>query len=1234
MRDLCANGAESAAAALIADASGLSSVQRAEITACRLPLASASVFVAGEPSAALSSLLHALASNAPAPSSTKFPQPQRATLDAVTLLVAWSLPKCADTRARCELLASLFRVWSVRGRPSESIIDSLGVRPLTLALNSITNGAPTPKAPLSRITELARQERALGSGGGGGGGAAAVTEYVAVRAFLWQARRGTWLRGAGLLPPRTAFATVSAAELRACVARDDMDADELTSWSAAFAEAMAAESAVQPAPPLSLQEPHITLLAPRDFHPLVDLPPGAGPAVRAIAALLREATGVLIHPNGIAAPPLLPNTTPALDANLLLTAIDAVESGADVRAILSIAEWYAIPRVSPLLVSAVRKLCRAGHPAEAAQAIAAAQHEENAATAPAAVRAVPDAQRDFVPWRVANVRPAAKATINTIEAAADAAPFALRPAFRAMQAAVVARCTAGGPATALAVAPAAVAPSNLISEAYSAAVAACSGAGAHVQALMAWAALVESGAQPTGAAVSAALASAAHLRLPHDVYRLVGWVEAQRGFIQRDASASTTTWGAALAAAHDPTAFTLSLRAKMPPLAVAIRGLSDVFSDISAGSFSPRLEEKKPLHRLPQDDRAAASARGDPASDAALLGGRGFFGTATLIFPMQLEGGGESAGAAGRAPAALLRAVPPEAMVGAMSALAALGDGAYLGLVFLRELGRIAALRAGNDQGARLDDSVAAAAVAGLAACGELDAAVEAMRAALVFGASLPLSIFLEVPANACASTELEPAFQALRIAAASGVMRVDGGIAGERDEALVQRTLMRMVMRMARAAVPVPTHLSDAITRHMCDERKRIDALRGDAYMVVDPFSLGTSSPTMLSIDARTISPISDPVLARAVRRVLRGGTALLEESRPLSASANDASLVVVAIAAKPVAAEAPVAGAAAAIAVPTMALEMTATLPQHPLALAAVTAELVSTALVRWAVQQMQTATPNAVAVGSTTPLPLVEQEKGTGTGAGAGAARVVAAWEDAEDERDPLVAAREMVALVLDAWPVSVALAEAAHPSTDVSVARTRADMARARIEKKIAAAMERAAAAKDTSSASSVVAPLPADRRPLADTLPALLARALSYEEFLGLAAACTISHHTRASSSVSSSSRVAALAAAAAHHPALASAFGPQAFTAALLPQAAEAVRRTRAPRLSKSIVMPVRELTDAEHSAEWAALRDAIKFGAATHGAAAGRGASPRGAASVSPDLEMLYRGSANRARE
>lgn len=881
-------------------------------------------------------------------------------------------------------------------------------------------------------------------------------------------------------------------------------------------------------------------LAPPRFHPLLDLPAGVSPVGRVTAALLRAA---LDARDG--APAHAPN------GGTLAAALALARSRGDVELVLGLGAWYGVPLTGPALPLAARKLCLSGAPADAAALIAHAQAAENEAAARAREKALtreeqgrkrkgaagasaaaspaaaaPDgvaaqAQAALVrQLKAGGAAPgavkAAVAQLLALRRAGDSpppAPAALTSVSERLLAAAAARAARGGPSMSLSLPPLAPAPGAAIAGAYSAAVVACSASYAYVPALAAWGALQEHRAvPPTVDAVCAALYSASQVGFAADVYRLVGWVEAMRGFLVRRFPGPVTGAGTgntapnppppcalarALADAHDPSATLLAAKAPALPLEAALVGMAHCakFLRAGGGAVAPAPSEDGAatatafaplLHRLPWDERACASARGDAASDAFAFHGEPLPPPpwARHLHPAH--------------PAASLRAPPPRLLAAAVRSLAALGDAQYVGMLLLRELGRCAALSAAAVAAAEagdmpaaaalrtaatLDGRVASACVGGLATCGELRAAVAAARAALATGARLSLPALLAVPDNALGRDDIGVAFQALRLAAAAGRDGWGEGSEGEGEgegtdvgggkstddgfrrnpDVLVLRVeavLVRMLARMREAGGggPAVSGASTAATAAAAElEKAKAEGGRRERERKFGAEGMSSELAADGELSWMTVARLRALPASTPARRRPGGGTAYsaapserdfvsasaaLWAAAPRSGNAppasradrNDASLALRGVSKQLLEASVRAALGGEGGASP-------------PAGAPAETPALVVAAVSRWAAQRV---------VGAWLEGRSSSCSSGDATAAATAPSppRFAAFEDDEDDESDDLVVAREMAALALAEWPLGAS--EPPHVQELRSLAhvpRVRAAVKRAAVERKL-------------------------------------------------------------------------------------------------------------------------------------------------------------------------------------
>jgi hypothetical protein len=167
----------------------------------------------------------------------------------------------------------------------------------------------------------------------------------------------------------------------------------------------------------------------------------------------------------------------------------------------------------------------------------------------------------------------------------------------------------------------------------------------------------------------------------------------------------------------------------------------------------------------------------------------------------------------------------------------------------------------------------------------------------------------------------------------------------------------------------------------------------------------------------------------------------------------------------------------------------------------------------------------------------------------------------------------------------------LSAASHPSTDLSVARTRVNITRKRVEKKILSAASRAPKPSTPHQTPGYM-------------IPILLSQALSFDEFLGLIASCSFK---RPQSYIAESKS-------------LARALGPSAFTAGLLSRSPSTTSAARSSLIADHAT-PLLDGHDSNKETYWDELKSAIRVGVAS---------SPR----KQVRLEMGFRGHAHRARQ
>ena len=484
-----------------------------------------------------------------------------------------------------------------------------------------------------------------------------------------------------------------------------------------------------------MPESALALLSPTHFHPLVDIPCDMSPSARASAAFLRRMHGITFGVLGMKGLPtggsLPPNSRQGLKSVLgssgslgegtppppqklvtgatLSAILRSAKCPGDVAYVLNLADWLELPLTSGgLLQESVAKLCGWGRSSEAMDLIARMRAEEEEA---AAFSRVSDT----------------------------------------------------------------FTPSRALLEAVSAVIQVCSEAGADAQALSAWAYLCQAaeggGWRPTPGAVAAAINSSSRCGLVEDMYRCIVWVESGRGYISCDSDSGSDLTPSkgyrlgdltrAIAATQSPVGASAGYSAqRVPPSAPSIAALADatlaVVSLIEEGmgaavskvgdtSGIPSLLSAIP--GLPLDERAAASMSGEQPTLPFPPGS--YLLPSHRLSPLQWGATTQK----GKTTRSGLEQ-PSLPFVASLLALARCGDGDYVVLLVLRELGRRAAAverergrgrgamagRGGHEKEEGEEAAVNGAFVRALAMVGDVEGAFSAARAfvRLHAGASPP----------------------------------------------------------------------------------------------------------------------------------------------------------------------------------------------------------------------------------------------------------------------------------------------------------------------------------------------------------------------------------------------------------------------------------------------------------------------------------------------------------------
>lgn len=1134
--------------------------------------------------------------------------PISSSVDALTAR-AVSAITLAPASTRTELVTATLALWCAHGFPSPHVCDSLGTRTRPLPAHSRAR-LLSGRKDLSRALQLAAEERVLR---GAELGDAALTTP---RAYLWAARGGAWRGGTGGLRPGISYADTTSADI--LKGEEGMNESARDAFAATTVREFCAVATLASdgggggagsiggsggggsgpgtaVPTASRSDRRIPLaaLAPSTFHPLLDLPPLVTARAAAVAGLFREAADAVVHTNGIGSAEESGAGMAAwtLDAGALTAALEALGSSSgtanDARWLASVADWAGVARAD-IAAPLARTFVQRGAPSSAARAIAAAQAQLNSRDGAAGSADSSELER-FAADAPIETRAALSAIKSAVADGHVSASVGL-----ALARAATARFLAGGPALALALPSAASSPhrhlcegggnsasSGALDAAYSIAVEAASHARAPVATLMAFEILREARARPTARAAAAALDAAASLELPVDVYRLVGWAEAQRGFLSRDFAGGAGV-AESVAAAQDPRFTLAALRA--PPFVptAAFRAMADAFAFVSTAS----TRSVPDIPRLPQDERAMMSARMDSKSDAL------------AIAPLASSDG--DAGGAYTVLAAALRA------------LGQIGDAEYASLLFCRELGRLAFARARGDVHAALDGGVAAAAVEALAVAGDAAGALAAARAAIACGAPRDdvrvADAVLLVADCACTRAELSVAYGAMRLI---GVAELVPTSERDRDKwiAHAHDVLLRLVLRLARSSVPVSPDEARVVAEHAAKVAARAAARaasRQDPFRVLandgsSGSSVGELTEGAAGVDARVVWPLADENVARAVQDVLENDIGpgvqrerATDDNRVYRLEEDAGGVADEASAAPPAAAPLAVAlddghdpvedddedDSVRNGALIGLKSALDSTTPRHPLRVAAAAAEAIASSLVRWTVEFL--------ASGGTLQGTTLTRENAA-----------TAVWDDGEDDDDgdALTAAREMVALALDSWPVSARLA-AFRDASEFRRARIARKMER--IEAKVAGA-QRVASGADSDEDERVedAAAAAPSRDALASALYAALAPSLSFSEFLGRVALdkniepLLLAAAAEAGDEDASAGALTRRASASRDDPdddALSKLLGPSDFTQKLLSSATVAYNRDRQRRGEKAASEKRGEHTLAE---SWPALEDA-----------------------------------------
>jgi hypothetical protein len=270
--------------------------------------------------------------------------------------------------AKASVYNLLLRVFENHGLPRDSLVDGLGTRfgdSKRLTAQHVATLGPEsirvlwgPEKDLGRSAVLAAEERSLPSIRRATA-SGRTYEPLAERAYLWQARDGLWLRERGHIPPGVRLVDVTADMLNSgdfsrapAIDSEAIIKQAVNNLGLAVAKATSSSRADNESRPDSYE---VIDLRPIDFTSLVDIPEGCSRSIRLIASILREMVGCWIHSNGILHTPRKWVPRDALpNGETITAALRLCENPIDFRHVIDMAEATQTLITGPSLLIGVR----------------------------------------------------------------------------------------------------------------------------------------------------------------------------------------------------------------------------------------------------------------------------------------------------------------------------------------------------------------------------------------------------------------------------------------------------------------------------------------------------------------------------------------------------------------------------------------------------------------------------------------------------------------------------------------------------------------------------------------------------------------------------------------------------------------------------------------------------------------------------------------------------------------
>lgn len=857
--------------------------------------------------------------------------PPEAKSDCALLLVQWysqeqSKQNLASTenphngRIPTNIVNSLLQVWLKHGAPAEKLVDTLGVRQEPLDIEQTKklriDYVSHPRKQLDMVSNISRRERRIARDQKQASEVAPF-RYNAMRSYLWQQRGGLWLEDKSKLSSLDQKGSISAlfkgkrGEDVSIHAASDV-ADLANTWLTKRSRiSIDLHSPSKPNHTLraiqDLPTRALLLAAPTSAHPLIDLPAGASPSLRLVSSLLREATNTLIYSDGVTIPAhstLSPSFLPNNETFQLASRLSS--SPADIHHLTAIAAWYKVPFHGPALSEAVKRLVYLKDGRGAHTLLQNTIASDNLNTFLKRKDSFQSALTEKEPQNdhtknVSTASEPVKEFLRTLGSIQRTEEDLSQEGLHYLDKLEDHVLRTGELPLSL---PPITNRSKVesLGLAYNSLVLALANNKQYAEAVLAWVALLDAGLTPSVAAVNAVFSSMQQLDMIPDVFSLASSVEAVRqSAIDKGSRAESAMHVSTIQDLYDPNGFTAPNRqdkdanVSLGAFAHHIHILTEAYSTTVNASNEYKTVSETLLSQCPNlpEDKIFIDANGDDNTMVAVI--------KSIIDASNTRKASESS---------LVNEKSNALFCGAVTAIGEVGDLEYLRLMFLRELSRVVLdqmARSENQMHTHLDNSVANTFVRTFAEAGDTKSALEVAKTALLFGAKLTPTTFYRLLESCTLKDSMDDAFRILDLQVHAGIVPTEE----------TEKILMRCVLGWARDGAVVSSQIATVL-----DVQTRAQL----------------SNPQLKPIiSASRLSVLSDPALCDDVINILRGKNANKRLSREFLSSPNVPDIVP------------HTEDALATTSAKTNSLV-------NPMALAAESARVISTSVIRSTIQYMK--------------------------------------------------------------------------------------------------------------------------------------------------------------------------------------------------------------------------------------------------------------------------------------